>query len=157
MNIDMIVSLFYFFLFVIMCVWLIRRLLPALQKADEDERKNYKQLVAHRAGLKKELDLEHEATVTQGFMQEHLTDVIKRWNLAMQQKKEKNDQEQKDIHSAVLKKNEQRMFALANQQIKKTIMPEIFKQSRQKLEKQFQMEKLSNAYIADALQTLKSE
>jgi biopolymer transport protein ExbB/TolQ len=157
-NLDILVSFFYFFLFIVVIAWIFKRSLPTIEAADEADRKNYKQLVAHRANLKKDLDKEHAQLYRQKFLQEHLSSAIQRWKVVVESEQNQQKEEQNVRYETLLRKQEEKMVILAKKQFKKKVLPEIFLKARQQLIEQFhQNSEAKNLYNNQALQMLQDE
>lgn len=148
MMLNIIVSLFYFSIFVGTAVFFVRRSLPALEAADEAERKNYKQLVGHRASLKQELDKEHLHTHQLWFVQEHLLVILEQWKHNVEKDRLQKEEERRILYQSLLLKEEQKMAIVAYENLKKQILPEIFQQAQEQLVLEFTKDvQAGNAYI----------
>lgn len=163
MNIvDILISLLYFIVFVAAMFFVVRRYLPVLQQADEEERKQYKQLVGYRAGLKKQLDKEHVALKQQDFVYEYICRNAERWKIAFQQQQEKDAQERILRQQKMVRNYEHQLQVVSERQLEKKVMPEIFAQARKELYEQFQgqtdaAQKAGHAYIVRSLDDLQHE
>ena len=153
---DIITSLFYFLLFIAVMVWIVRRSLPKLEAADDAERRNYKQLVGHRANLKKELDKEHLQTNRQKFTQEYLLLTLERWKKAVQEEQRKKEEAREITYQFLVRKEEEKMAIIAREQLKKKLLPEIFERVQEQFVQEFREHvSAETAYIDHAIQSIK--
>lgn len=158
--IDLLVTLFYFVLFVVVIIFFARRYLPVLQKADDEERKNYRQLVGYRAGLKKQLDREHVVMHQQDFVYASLSENVEQWQMKFKEQQQREAHERAVRQQALLRTAQEQMRVVQERQMEEKLVPEVFAQAREQLFAQFQnpvAEKAAESYLQQAIKTVQSE